>query len=365
MRHIATNPVALDVPNYPQNMWWVAATCQEIANKPIQRWIAGLPIVLFRRDDGEVSALDDRCPHRWAPLSMGYVEGGNIVCRYHGFRFGKDGRCTGIPTQNKIPSVIRVATYPVVEKPPFIWICMGDPAFVDTANSPQEMPWAVDASRVTASGAMEVACNFMALKENVLDLSHFGYVHANTLAVTDWTRPPKVENTDAAVSYRQEFRDTVLPAHYGVPTGIGCDRPVARTAWGSYVSPALQLAGVDIENTSAAPGERRNFALRICHATTPIDLGRTNYWWYVSQDYGHGENATEILTQRIAAAFDEDKAILEASETLVRQDRRRRDYLDVSVACDRAGVVARRRLQRLTETEASHAVMPISVEGGQ
>lgn len=351
MNRTSTNPVALDGSNYPRESWWVAALASDIGNQPIQRWILDLPVVLYRGENGRVVALDDRCPHRWAPLSMGLVTGNDIACGYHGFRFGADGRCTLIPTQDKVPPVARVRSYPVREAAPFVWIWTGDAAAADSAPPPPTLDWAVDPSRVTASGAMEVGCNYLALKENVLDLSHFAFVHANTLAVTDWVRAPTVEKSDDAISYHQRFDAMPLPAHYGIPTGIGCDRPADRHAWGSYVAPGLQTAGVDIVDIAATGNDRRDFSLRICHATTPIDAGRCHYWWFFSQDYGHGPAAVENLIARIEAAFLEDKAILEATEAMVRRDPRRRDYLDISVACDRAGVETRRRVQELVDRE--------------
>lgn len=202
---------------------------------------------------------------------------------------------------------------------------------------------------------MEVACNYMALKENVLDLSHFAYVHEATLAVSDWVAPPRVEKTPETVSYHQQFDLMPLPAHYGVPSGIGCEHRVNRHAWGSYVSPALQLAGVDIDDPAGRVGGRQAFTLRILHATTPIDEGQCRYWWFFSQDYGHGPDAAERLTERIEAAFLEDKVVLEATEAMVRRDPRGRDTLDLSVGCDHAGVEARRRVQRLADASPATA----------
>ena len=348
-------PVALTRPNYPRRAWWVAGLGAEIAGGPVQRWLLELPLVLYRGADGQVVALDDRCPHRWAPLSMGSVVGNEIACPYHGFRFGPDGRCTLVPTQAAIPGIARVRSYPVIEAAPFVWVWTGDPDAAAEAPLPPTLDWAVDPSRVTAGGAMEVGCNYLALKENVLDLSHFAFVHANTLAVTDWTRPPEVEAGGSEVTYRQHFPAAPLPAHYGVPTGIGCERPVDRDAWGSYVSPGLQIAGVDIRDPGRTAAGRDAFSLRICHATTPIDETRCNYWWFFSQDYGHGEDAAERLTERIEAAFLEDKAVLEATEAMVRRDPRGRDYLDISVACDQAGIEARRRVQKLVGDELTGA----------
>ena len=95
--------------------------------------------------------------------------------------------------------------------------------------------------------------------------------------------------------------------------------------------------------------------MRICHATTPIDESRCHYRWFFSQDYGHGEGAAEQLSIKIEAAFLEDKAVLEATEAMVRRDPRGRDYLDLSVACDQAGVEARRRVQKLVSGEVAPA----------
>ena len=353
MKQKSTNPVALDSRNYPRNTWWVAAYAAEISQKPMQRWILDQPVVLYRGENGQVVALDDRCPHRWAPLSMGKVHGNSIACAYHGLRFGADGVCTLIPTQDSVPSVARVHSYPVVEAAPFVWIWTGDAASAADAPLPPPLDWAVDPARVTASGAMEVGCNYLALKENVMDLSHFAFVHAETLAMTDWTHAPKVTKSAEAITYHQDFTAMPLPAHYGVPTGIGSDRPVNRQAWGSYVIPGLQIAGVDIQDPEARGSQRTKFTLRICHATTPIDAGRCHYWWFFSQDYGHGKDAVEAMRQRIEAAFLEDKAILEATEHLVRRDWRGADYVEISVACDQAGIETRRRVQQLVDRETN------------
>ena len=64
----STNPVGLTEPNYAHAAWWVAATSAELNDKPLQRWMLDRPVVLFRGQDGQPIALDDRCPHRWAPL---------------------------------------------------------------------------------------------------------------------------------------------------------------------------------------------------------------------------------------------------------------------------------------------------------
>ena len=87
--------------NYPRDQWWVAATADEVTRTPLQRWILDYPVVLYRKEDGGIVALDDRCPHRWAPLSKGWLEGDNIVCGYHGFRYGPTGAVSEFPRSQR------------------------------------------------------------------------------------------------------------------------------------------------------------------------------------------------------------------------------------------------------------------------
>lgn len=83
------------------------------AGELVPRTIGGTNIVLVRTGES-VAALMDRCPHRFAPLSMGKFADGTMQCAYHGLRFGLDGACVFNPHgDGKIPELARVAAYPV------------------------------------------------------------------------------------------------------------------------------------------------------------------------------------------------------------------------------------------------------------
>ena len=138
--------------NYPRNMWWVAARVDEITTTPVARWILEMPVVLYRTEDGTPVALDDRCPHRWAPLSEGRVEGNQIVCPYHGMRFSSDGMCTHVPTQNDIPADACVRSYPLRESGAFVWIWMGDPEAIDDHEPPVDLAYTADPEWSVALG---------------------------------------------------------------------------------------------------------------------------------------------------------------------------------------------------------------------
>ena len=60
--------------------------------------VLGKSIVAWRAEGGAWSVVEDSCPHRMAPLSLGFInEEKQLVCRYHGWEFNGDGKATSIP----------------------------------------------------------------------------------------------------------------------------------------------------------------------------------------------------------------------------------------------------------------------------
>ena len=74
-----------------RNAWYVAAWENEVADKPFPVRILNEKIVLFRKSDGRIAALEDACPHRKLPLSMGRIKGDQIECGYHAMIFDCSG----------------------------------------------------------------------------------------------------------------------------------------------------------------------------------------------------------------------------------------------------------------------------------
>ena len=127
-------------PPFPKNTWYVVCTPDEIEDKPLGRTICNEPIVLFRGDEGRVAAVEDFCPHRGAPLSLGFVRDGKLVCGYHGLEMGCDGKCAGMPGQ-RVRGFPSIRAYPVVERHGFVWLWPGDPEQADPSLIP-ELHWA-------------------------------------------------------------------------------------------------------------------------------------------------------------------------------------------------------------------------------
>ena len=100
---------------FPLNAWYAAAWSHEVGRRqPLGRTVCKTRMVFWRSADGAITALEDACWHRLLPLSMGWLEGDEVVCRYHGIAFDSKGQCTRTPSQDKLNPQARVRAYPVV-----------------------------------------------------------------------------------------------------------------------------------------------------------------------------------------------------------------------------------------------------------
>src|SRR5215210_5038800 len=82
-----------------RNTWYSAMWASELApGQLVSRTILNEPIVFFRKEDGSIAAIPDRCSHRFAPLRLGkLLPGDRVQCIYHGLEFGADGACVKNP----------------------------------------------------------------------------------------------------------------------------------------------------------------------------------------------------------------------------------------------------------------------------
>jgi vanillate O-demethylase monooxygenase subunit len=164
-----------------RNRWYQAGWADEVTVEgPLVRTILNDPILFFRKADGTIAALFDRCPHRFAPLSAGRIDGDRVICGYHGLGFASDGACVTNP-HGPITSSMCVTAYPVAERHTAIWVWMGDPEKADTAQIADlsfidETP---EAARITMY--MPTKANYQLITDNILDLSHADYLHPTSL----------------------------------------------------------------------------------------------------------------------------------------------------------------------------------------
>jgi len=162
--------------------WYTAAQSDEVRESPVGVCILNEPIVLFRLKNGLVVGLEDRCPHRHAPLSKGVVKEDFIECVYHGLRYNNAGRCVYVPTQRDIPDELRVKTYTCIERHGLIFTWMkgrADP--ID--NYVYDFPWSDDENWNEVFLHFEGNFNYQLLIDNLMDLSHLAYLHKSTIGI--------------------------------------------------------------------------------------------------------------------------------------------------------------------------------------
>jgi nitrite reductase/ring-hydroxylating ferredoxin subunit len=342
-------PVPVADRNYPYHCWWVAALSGEVGRQLLGRWLLDTPVLLYRREDGTVVAMENRCPHRGAPLSLGCLKGDTVQCGYHGFQYAHDGVCLNVPSMKSPLPAANLRSFPVQEQPPYVWIWLGDPSRMDATPAPPQLEWTLDGSFALIQGRIDIAANYMLLKENVLDLTHFGYVHATTFRITDWVNLPHFGTGRDKASYRQEFRGSPLPPVFAEPLGIAPGTPYDRDNHGAFVSPALQIAAVDLKDPTSGELTGR---FRVAHATTPIDMHHMHYFWAAGRDHGTSPEQMAALDQLTQRGFAEDEAMIEAIDAMQQRDPRGAAAREVSVKMDTAGIQARRVVARWMERDA-------------
>jgi phenylpropionate dioxygenase-like ring-hydroxylating dioxygenase large terminal subunit len=342
--------------NFPLNSWWVVARGDELTRTPFGRRIADLPIVLFRRQDGTPVALADRCPHRWLPLSMGKIIGDEIQCLYHGMRFDAEGACTGIPTQDRIPRGMAVQRYPLREVGPLIWIWTGRPE--DAAGvEPPATPW-FDTGWAWSVSSLHADANYMLLHENVMDLTHFAYLHEGaTVIPSGYDDPPEMELAvdGDRVSYRLPFPSITLKDDFRAgPTGIGEEHPIHREEYGAFVTPAIHVGGSDVVDKNGV--EERRFQTKFVHFFTPETATSCHYVWIAARNWAvDDEGITQAIAESLEEPFHQDAVALSAIQRICLDQP---DYPEISVRADRAALIVRRVLQDILRRDGASQVVP-------
>jgi len=200
-----------------QDDWYVACTSKALAKKPVSTTLLGVPMVIFRDDDGQPHALEDRCAHRNVPLSLGRVVGPNLECPYHGWQFDGEGTCKRVPglcgaqeaRGRKVPG------YATRELDGLVWVY----GLADTApaREPYRLPNHDDDRYYTAIDVQEADGTLHAVAENALDVPHTAFLHRG-LFRSDGTRRP----IDVVI---RRWHDRV-EAQY-----IGEERPKGIVGW--------------------------------------------------------------------------------------------------------------------------------------
>eukprot|EP01041_Mallomonas_annulata_P014671 gene14671-31200_t len=217
-------------PMYPKNAWYVACTPDEIAEKPLGRTICSEKIVFYRPAPDQVAALDDFCPHRGAPLSLGTVCEGHLQCGYHGLRVECTGKSVSMPGQ-RVQGFPKARSFPVVERYGFIWVWPGDADKADPATI-HHLPWANNPEWAYGGGLYHIACDYRLMIDNLMDLTHGTSVHSTSIGQKEIDEVPCKTRVEGDEVITSRFMENIeAPPFWQMAlrmNGLPDDQPVDR-----------------------------------------------------------------------------------------------------------------------------------------
>jgi phenylpropionate dioxygenase-like ring-hydroxylating dioxygenase large terminal subunit len=189
------------------NFWYPVAVSDKVVDTPVSVTLLDQKLVLYRTSQGVVAA-NDLCLHRGVPLSMGWVEGDDIICRYHGFRYDAKGKCIDIPAHPgaAIPPKLCLKTYPTQERYGLIWTCLsGEPA----APLPELPEWDDDTYQNALPDPIDLKATAGRQLEGFLDVAHFAWIHHGTFGDRDNPIVPGYEVKKTPTGMQARYRSTV------------------------------------------------------------------------------------------------------------------------------------------------------------
>lgn len=297
-----------------RNCWYVVAWDHEIAPEALfARTVLGEPLLLYRRGDGGLVALEDRCCHRLAPLSAGRKEGDCVRCGYHGLKFAPDGVCVEAPGLDRVPEKARVRSYPVVSRNRWVFVWMGEPAAADTALLPDNFSCDHPDWR-HVPGYLHYDTEWLLICDNLLDFSHLSFVHETTLGGSPEIARARADITPVPRGLRvaRQVRNVPSPAYHAPMRRT--EGPVDRWFIYDFLLPGILLMDSGARPIEDAPDDlSRALRFHSCQALTPETAHSTHYFFQEAHHASFGDAAlAQTMHAGLLAAFEEDRRMITA-----------------------------------------------------
>src|SRR5262245_19122864 len=304
---------------FVRNAWYVAAWDHEVTREMRRRIILDEPVLLFRTESGKPVALEDRCCHRQAQLSMGRLVGNVVHCRYHGLQFDTTGRCIKVPSQDMVPASARIRAYPVVERNHWIWIWTGDPAKADPALI-EDFRWLDDPAWRFGGSYLHVDANYLLVVENLLDTTHLPFLHPNTLGTDTFARSEFDVKRDGDRITVTRWLMNELPAPFHKQMGAFPDgMKVDRWQFTHFAPPYFVKLDVGSaptgEGARSAPERSRWMGMYNLNAITPETDKTAHYFFAQAYNFKLDEPwVSPMLKTQVHNIFLEDMAMIKAQQ---------------------------------------------------
>ncbi len=318
-----------------RRFWYPVMPLAKLAGGAQAFLLLGQPLVLWLDQKGDPHAVEDRCCHRTARLSLGQVQGDAIQCPYHGWQFDGSGVCVKVPqlSSGPIPQSYRVQSFGCAARYGYVWVCLDPPAL-------QPIPEIPEAEDPTFRQIHEFdetwACGGLRLMENSFDNAHPHFVHAKTFGIQQDPVPPQLDTFadhehGLRVNYRLPvFNNPLQKANLGMADAA----ITVRISEGTWYLPFLRTLKITYPN---------GLVHLIFTSATPIDDQHSHVVQFcLRNDTEAQASAADIIAFDRAVTL-EDQRILESTDF----DTPLAIPAEEQMASDKPGLVMRRRLAAL------------------
>ncbi len=344
---------------FMRNAWYVAASETELGDALLPVKLLNESVVLYRKGDGTPVALEDACPHRKLPLSLGRRKGDDIECGYHGLTFDCSGSCVKAPGSSHVPKGAKVRSYPLQIRYGLIWIWMGDAALADADKICHVPEWDDPDWGLNRGDSMLIPCNYLYMTDNLLDPSHVAWVHQSSFGNAACALEPlKTTVTDAGVIVSRWMRDVEVAPFYAkfVKFSGNCDRKQHYEV--HYPAQAIIKAIFTPAGTGSDDGELHEqvFLMNSYNFMTPIDESNTRYYWFQVRNFDQdNQEISRQFDEDVRHAFAEDRVVLSA----VHQGMSHKRSPNIDLASDAGPLRFRRNLGRLIALEQAENLIAL------
>lgn len=356
-----------------KNVWYVAAESGEVgAEELLARTIIEEKLVLYRGADNSIRAFADACPHRYAPLSLGRIEGNCIRCPYHGSLYDHNGDCVEVPgQQGNHGMTVGLRAYPIIERYGYIWVWMGEADAADQGDSIPEWFAPADPNNAAWAGRadkfLSMPVYYELINDNLHDVSHVEFVHPETLGTTvipqmyrmnekQFTPECYVEKSIEDRNIRLDFHAEKIQGGPVLHQMLAYQR--RREQWSDDVDWDLTLryatpANFLFNHRTKAVGESDDRAIQIAslHSVTPETESSSHYFYYTAHNLDDEQSRRDefatICADALTFAFNQDKTLITAQMARVPDGGRDATSMaSVSFMGDTTPMLGRRQIAK-------------------
>lgn len=329
--------------DYVRNAWYLAAWAQEVPEGGfLSRRLLDRKWLLWRDPSGGWAMIEDRCAHRFVPLSKGKFADGRIACGYHGLTFDGTGTCVHNPFGGELPLTARVATWPVAEAYSGLWFWPGDPVLADPSLIPDFA--FIDAGSPIERAQYTMAAPYELIADNLLDLSHAEFLHVESFGTNGslFSHGQQSVEQDESGAIWNKWDMSAAPPPGWAAAMVGAGGTVDQALHIRWHAPA-NLA-LFIQMRRAGQSEPLIPPMANPHILTPETARSTHYF------FTHPPGEVEAAQARRVFLEEDEPMVMAQAEAM--GDRDFWDLKPLILASDKAAVLARRKLMQLRKAEA-------------